>query len=198
MPPLAALVGDPIVHMDAAAMLWRIVSVVGGAAVTAFALRRAAGGFIAQNPSVMTGISVAGLLTVAIGAMHGMQQHVFGHGTQAAQLMGLAFAVNASFQVTGAALFRSLGAVDALTVGLVSGSRNVTLVWVAVLPWLGGLPLVEAYLAASVFPIFMLPLLTRAAHRSLQAARPHDRRRRSRAARCPEGARCRGPSPSAG
>jgi hypothetical protein len=50
---------------------------------------------------------------------------------------------------------------DALTVGLVSGNRNVTLVWVVVAPWLGGLPLVEAYLAASVFPIFMLPLLTK-------------------------------------
>ena len=41
------------------------------------------------------------------------------------------------------------------------GNRNVTLVWVVVAPWLGGLPLVEAYLAASVFPIFMLPLLTK-------------------------------------
>ena len=122
---------------------------------------RGAGTFVAQNPSVMTGVSVAGLLTVAVGAMDGMQQHVFGHRWLAVQVMGLAFAVNAGFQAIGALLFRRLGATDALTVGLVSGNRNVTLVWVAVAPWLGDLPLVEAYLAASVFPIFMLPLMTR-------------------------------------
>lgn len=39
---------------------------------------------------------------------------------------------------------------------------------VVVAPWLGGLSLVEAYLAASVFPIFMLPLLTK----MLMARRP--------------------------
>ena len=48
-----------------------------------------------------------------------------------------------------------------MTVGLISGYRNVTLVWVVVAPRLGELPLVEAFLAASVFPIFMLPLLTK-------------------------------------
>lgn len=55
-----------------------------------------------------------------------------------------------------------------MTVGLVSGSRDVTLVWVAVAPWLDQLPRVEACLVASVFPIFMLPLLTK----TLMARRP--------------------------
>ena len=161
MPPLAALLGGSIAHIDAAGMLLRILVVIGAAAAVAFVLRRCAGAFVAQNPSAMTGVSVVGLLTVAIGAMDGMPHHVLGHGWLAAQLMALAFAVNAAFQAIGALLFRRLGAVDALTVGLVSGNRNVTLVWVAVAPWLVDLPLVGAYLAASVFPIFMLPLLTR-------------------------------------
>jgi len=143
------------------AMLGRIVAVIGAAAGTAVLLRRLAGAFVARNPSAMTGISVVGLLAVAIGAMHGMPQHVLGHGTQALQLIGLAFTVNVGFQFLGFVLFSRLGVTDALTVGLVSGNRNVTLVWVVVAPWLGGLPLVEAYLAASVFPIFMLPLLTK-------------------------------------
>jgi len=59
-------------------------------------------------------------------------------------------------------LFSRLGATDALTVGFVSGDRNVTLVWIVVAPCLDGLTLVEAQLPASVFPIFMLPLLTKA------------------------------------
>ena len=161
LPPIAALIGGSTVQIDAVAMLGRIVAVTGAAAGTAFALRRFAGAFVARNPSAMTGVSVVGLLTVAIGAMHGMPGHVLGHGVQALQLMALAFAVNIGFQLVGFVLFSRLGVADALTVGLVSGNRNVTLVWVVVAPWLGGLPLVEVYLAASVFPIFMLPLVAK-------------------------------------
>ncbi len=161
LPPIAALIGGSTVQIDAVAMLGRIVAVIGAAAGTAFALRRFAGAFVARNPSAMTGVSVVGLLTVAVGAMHGMPGHVLGHGVQALQLMALAFAVNIGFQLVGFVLFSRLGVADALTVGLVSGNRNVTLVWVVVAPWLGGLPLVEVYLAASVFPIFMLPLVAK-------------------------------------
>ena len=161
LPPIAALIGGSAVPVDSVQMLGRIVAVIGAAACAAFLLRRYAGAFVANNPSAMTGVSVVGLLTVAIGAMQGMPQHVLGHGQQAMQLVGLAFAVNIAFQVIGFALFSRLSICDALTVGLVSGNRSVTLVWVAVAPWLDGLPLVEDYLAASVFPIFMLPLLTK-------------------------------------
>jgi BASS family bile acid:Na+ symporter len=161
LPPIAALIGGSAAQIDAVAMLGRIVAVIGAAAGTAVLLRRFAGAFVVRNPSAMTGVSVVGLLAVAIGAMHDMPQHVLGHGMQALQLIGLAFTVNIGFQFLGFVLFSRLGVADALTVGLVSGNRNVTLVWVVVAPWLGGLPLVEAYLAASVFPIFMLPLLTK-------------------------------------
>jgi len=161
LPAIAALLGGGAAHIDAVAMLVRIAAVIGAAAGAAVLLRRFAGAFVARNPSAMTGVSVVGLLAVAIGAMHGMPQHVLGHGLQALELMGLAFAVNVGFQLVGFILFSRLGAADALTIGLVSGNRNVTLVWVVVAPWLGELPLVEAYLAASVFPIFMLPLLTK-------------------------------------
>jgi hypothetical protein len=51
----------------------------------------------------------------------------------------------------------------ALTVGLVSGNRNVTLAWAAASASLMGQQQVELYLAASVLPIFMLPALTRPA-----------------------------------
>ena len=168
LPPITALIGGSAAHIDAVAMFGRIVAVIGASAGVAFLLRRFAGNFVLRNPSAMTGVSVVGLLTVAIGAMHGMPEHVLGHGVQAMQLMGLAFAVNIGFQLVGFLLFSRLGFTDALTVGLVSGNRNVTLVWVVVAPWLGGMPLVEVYLAASVFPIFMLPLLTKL----LMARRP--------------------------
>jgi BASS family bile acid:Na+ symporter len=160
LPPIAALIGGAAAHIDAVVMLGRIVALVGASAGAAWLVRRYAGACVARNPSAMTGVSVAGLLMVAIGAMHGMPSLVLDHGTQALQLIGLAFAVNVGFQLAGFLLFTPLGTADALTIGLVSGNRSVTLIWVVIGPWLGELPLVEAYLAASLFPIFMLPLLT--------------------------------------
>jgi hypothetical protein len=61
----------------------------------------------------------------------------------------------------GALLFARCARVDALTVGLISGNRNVTLVWAAAAPALALQPEVELFVAMSVFPIFMLPLVTR-------------------------------------
>ena len=161
LPHLAAPLGGSAAQINAVAMLGRIVAVIGAAAGTPMLLRRFAGASVVRNLSAMTGVSVVGLLTVAIGAMHRMPQHMSGHGVRALQLMLLAFAVNISFQLAGFVPFWRLGVADALTVGLVSGNRNVTLVWVGVASWLDGLPLVEAYLGASVFAIFMLPLLTK-------------------------------------
>lgn len=96
----------------------------------------------------MTGISVVGLLTIAIGAMHGMPQLVFGNGVQALSLLALAFAVSAGFQQVGFMLFLGLGKADAITIGLISDYRNVTLTWVVVAPWHGGLPLMTKRLIA--------------------------------------------------
>ena len=104
-----------------------------------FAARRLArlhfaGACVARNPNAMTGVSVVGLLTVAIGAMHGMPQHVLRNGMQAVQLMALAFAVNLGCQLVGFLLFWPLGTAYAMTSGLIKGNRNVTLVWVVVAP----------------------------------------------------------------
>ena len=158
LPPLAHAIGAFELHIDAAGLMWRLACVVVGAAATAAALRRYAGRFVDANPLAMTGISVLGLIVVAIGAMHGMRSQLHDHGSDVALALAVAFALNAGFQLLGAAVFARLGRRDALTMGLVSGNRNVTLIWVAAAPWLAGAPGVDLYLAASVFPIFMLPL----------------------------------------
>ena len=158
LPPAALLLGGLHLHLDPVTMTLRIGTVVGGAALVAAALRRFAGGFVDANPQAMTGVSVVGLIVVAMGAMQGMQQQLASHLGTVGAALGVAFAVNAGFQALGAAIFVRHGADDALTVGLMSGNRNVTLVWVAVLPWLSQMPGTELYLAAAVFPIFMLPL----------------------------------------
>jgi predicted Na+-dependent transporter len=158
LPPAALALGAIALHMDAGALMLRLALLVGGAATVAAALRRWAGGWVDSNPHAMTGVSVLGLIVGAMGAMHGMQAQWLQHGQDMALNLVLAFALNAGFQWLGTVLFAPLGRTDALTAGLLSGNRNVSLVWVAAMPWLAGLPGAELYFAASVFPIFMLPL----------------------------------------
>lgn len=100
--PIAALPGGSAAQIDAVAKLGRIVAVIGAAAGTAGVLRRFAGALVVRNPSAITGASVVGLLTVALGAMHGMAQQVPGNGAQTLQLMGLAFAVNVGLHSSSA------------------------------------------------------------------------------------------------
>jgi len=158
LPPAAAALGAVELHIDAALLTLRLGLVVMGAAALSAALRRCANDFVRHSAHAMTGDSVLGLLVVAIGAMRGMQPQVLLHGRDVVSAPAAAFALNLGFQAVGAMLFARLGVTDTLTVGLVSGNRNVTLVWAAAAPWLAHAPDVELFLAASVFPIFMLPL----------------------------------------
>jgi BASS family bile acid:Na+ symporter len=161
LPPLAASLAGAEVAIDPAALSARLALIIGGAAATAWLLRRHAGGWVAANPHAMTGLSVLGLIVAAIGSMRGMQGHILAAPAEALALLGLAFLANAGFQVIGGVLFAGLERTRALTVGLVSGNRNITLVWAAAAPALAEHPGVELFLAMSVFPIFILPLVTR-------------------------------------
>jgi predicted Na+-dependent transporter len=163
LPPLASWLAGYQLHIDPVAMTERLLLIVGGACACATLLRRYAGRFVSQNPHAMTGIAVLGLILVAIGAMRGMRNYFVAHPQEVANYVALAFAVNAGFQGLGAILFAPAGRLHALTVGLVSGNRNVTLAWAAASASLIGQQQVELYLAASVLPIFMLPALTRPA-----------------------------------
>ncbi|MGG5823881.1 hypothetical protein [Falsiroseomonas sp. HW251] len=158
--PLAVALAGAEMVVDPLAMSLRLGAIIGGAALTAWLLRRYAGRWVADNPNAMTGIAVLGLLLVAIGAMRGMRDEIMEAPGQAALLLGLAFLVNAALQAVGALLFTALERHRALTVGLVSGNRNITLVWAAAAPFLADHPGVELFLAMSVFPIFMLPAAT--------------------------------------
>lgn len=163
LPPLASALAGYELQIDPVVMAERLVLIVGGACLGAALLRRCAGRLVAENPHAMTGIAVLGLILVAVGAMRGMRGMFLAHPQEVAQVLVLAFAVNAGFQVLGTALFAAAGMQRALTVGLVSGNRNVTLAWAAAGASLMGQEQVELYLAMSVFPIFMLPALTRRA-----------------------------------
>ena len=107
----------------------------------------------------MTGIAVVALVVFALGAMHGMRAQFAAHPGAVALYLGLAFVVNAGFQLLGAALFARTGLDCAATVGLISGNRNIGLAWAAVGSGLP--PLVELFFAMSVLPIYMLPAVAK-------------------------------------
>jgi len=161
LPPLASELAGYQLHIDPLDMAQRLLLIVGGACMCAALLRRFAGGFVSENPHAMTGVAVLGLILVAIGAMRGMQSLFLEQPREVARVFLLAFAVNAGFQALGTVLFWPAGRLRALSIGLVSGNRNVTLVWAALGTSLVDAPMVELYLAMSVFPIFMMPVLTR-------------------------------------
>ena len=158
MPAAVAAYGTPGWTIDSLALFERMATLIGGAAVAAVLLRRFASGWIDGHPEALTGASVLGLIVVALGVMDGMQPLFVGHAGAVGQTMLIAFAANVGMQLLGAALFSPLGWRDAATAGLLSGNRNVTLVAAVFAPWLNELPEVRLYIAASVFPIFMLPL----------------------------------------
>ena len=158
---IGGLGGQTTAAIDTAGMLIRVALVVGGAACAASALRLVTRDAVKRNPMVMVGLSVVGLIVVGIGAMDGVQPVLRAHAGDVFGWIALAFALNGGLQIAGTLLFARTGARHALSVGLISGNRNVTLIWVAVAPWLQASPQAEVFLAASVFPIFMLPMLTR-------------------------------------
>jgi hypothetical protein len=155
---LANLMAGAQLEIDMAALSLRLTVFVGGAAACSWLLQRYAGASVRANPHAMTGVSVVGLIVVAVGAMHGMDQQIRTDPLGALEILMLALSMNILLQIAGAALFFHGGQVRSLTIGLVSGNRNVTLVWAAATPFLAAHPGAELFLAMSVFPIFILPL----------------------------------------
>ncbi len=159
MPWLATTLGVLAPGMDPLTMALRLAAVIGGACLASWVLRRWAPRFVVENPSAMTGIAVLALIVFAVGAMHGMQDYLRREPGVVSLTLAVAFAVNAGFLLLGAMLFAGFGRGAALTVGLLSGNRSVGLAWAAVSGALT--PSLELFLAMSLLPIYVLPVLIR-------------------------------------
>jgi hypothetical protein len=73
----------------------------------------------------------------------------------------LVAAVVLVLQMAGAAVFSFMGRQRALTAGLVSGCRNVALIWAAAAPAVAGRADAELFLACSSITVMLLPILLR-------------------------------------
>jgi bile acid:Na+ symporter, BASS family len=123
-------------------------------------VKRFAGDFVRSNPDVMTGIAVAALFVAGLGSMRGMQATFVAEPLQTLGLLGLAYRVFAAAQVSGTVLFWRYGRSAALTAGLMSSTRTITLAWVV----LGSdlMPLADVFFGCAMVAKYTAPALMKA------------------------------------
>jgi len=161
MPAFAALLGVDV-SLDMSRLAWRLALIIGSAVVLARIARRWRDRVrpVLPDQSAAAGVAVVGLVIVGLAMMSGIRAHWATDPDAFRLFVAAAIAANLGAGLMGAVLFARWGMRDALTVGLVSGNRNVTLAWAAA----GStLPMAtEAYLAACVLPVLALPLAVKA------------------------------------
>lgn len=160
IPALAALLGGYHLDIDPVATCSELVFLIGGAGVAAIAVKRLAGDLVRQNPEAMTGIAVLAMFLVGMGSMRGMQAHLLAQPLTSLEFVLMAYVLLFGAELAGACLFWRYGRSVALTAGLVSGTRTITLAWVV----LGDhvMPLADLFLAASMVAKYTAPGLTKA------------------------------------
>ena len=159
IPALAALFGGYRLDIDPLQTCLHLVLLVGGALVASVMAKRLASTFIRENPEAMTGIAVLAMFLAGMGSMRGMQAHLLAQPATSLSFVLLAYVLLFGAELTGTLLFWRYGRTAALTAGLISGTRTITLAWVV----LGDkvLPLADLFLAASMVAKYTAPGLTK-------------------------------------
>jgi BASS family bile acid:Na+ symporter len=159
VPALAALFGGCQLNIDPVMTCLQLILIIGSAFVVSVLAKRLAGTFIRGNPEAMTGIAVVAMFLAGMGSMRGMQAHLLAQPAISLEFVLLAFGLLFAAELTGTLLFWRYGRTAALTAGLISGTRSITLAWVV----LGNsvLPLADLFLATSMVAKYTAPGLTK-------------------------------------
>jgi predicted Na+-dependent transporter len=159
MPWLAAGLGGYHLAINPATMSVHLLLLIGGSAFTAYLVRRFAAGFVRDNPDAMTGFSVFSLVLAGTGSMAGMQSYFFARPVVTLELLALAYALNFGFQCAGTLIFWRSARNAALTAGLISGTRTITLAWVVLGTSI--LPLANVFFGVGMVAKYTAPALTK-------------------------------------
>jgi BASS family bile acid:Na+ symporter len=159
IPAFAAMFGGYTLDIDPLATCLHLVFLIGGAFLAAVAVKRLASTFVRENPEAMTGIAVFAMFLAGMGSMRGMQAHLLAQPQTSLEFVLLAFVMLFAAELVGTFLFWRYGRTAALTAGLISGTRTITLAWVV----LGNkvLPLADLFLATSMIAKYTAPGLTK-------------------------------------
>ena len=168
LPPLAAALLGVALELDVGTFMLRLASIVGGAFAIAWLARRLVPeAAIARNARALDGVAVIWMVVFAIGIMDGVTALALAHPGYVIGATIAAFAANVALQAVGALVWLRQGMQRALTVGLLTGNRNMGLVLVA----LGGDASLElvAFFAVAQIPMYVLPGLLLPVYRRLVA-----------------------------
>ncbi|NOJ38408.1 hypothetical protein [Bradyrhizobium australiense] len=158
IPCFATVLGLGIAF-DMSALAIRLLTIIGAAGLVAFLTIRFRRHLIPVLPDqrAATGIAVIGLIIVGLATSQGIRAHWINNPLSFDVMLAAAIVANFGLCALATLMFAKLGLQTAGTIGLVTGNRNVTLVWAAAS---FGLPsLAEGYVAASVIPVLALPLI---------------------------------------
>ncbi len=158
IPCFATVLGLGIAF-DMGGLAIRLFSIIGAAGLVAFLAIRFHRHLIPVLPDqgAATGIAVIGLIIVGLATSQGIRAQWTSNALRFDVMLAAAIVFNFGLCILATTTFARLGWHTAGTIGLVSGNRNVTLVWAAAS---FGLPsLAEGYVAACVIPVLALPLI---------------------------------------
>lgn len=159
--PCFAAVLDLGIAFDMSALAIRLFSIIGAAGLVGFLAIRFHRHLISVLPDLRaaTGIAVIGLIIVGLATSQGIRSQWTSNALRFDVMLVAAIVANFGLCALATLTFARLGLQTAGTIGLVSGNRNVTLVWAAAS---FGLPsLAEGYVAACVIPVLALPLIVK-------------------------------------
>jgi BASS family bile acid:Na+ symporter len=170
IPLVAALVGGYRLDINPVETCLHLMLLIGGAYLASIAAKRLASAFIRENPEAMTGIAVLAMFLAGMGSMRGVQAHLLVQPQTSLEFVLLAYTLLFGAELLGTFLFWRYGRTAALTAGLISGTRTITLAWVV----LGNkvLPLADLFLATSMVAKYTAPGLTKWLLARLIAAEP--------------------------
>ena len=159
IPALASLLGGYHLDIDPLSTCAELVFLIGGAFLASVIVKRFAGTFVRENPEAMTGVAVSAMFLAGMGSMKGMQAHLLAQPENSLAFVAMAYLLLFGAEILGTLLFWRFGRTAALTAGLVSGTRTITLAWVV----LGDrvLPLADLFLAAGMIAKYTAPGLTK-------------------------------------
>ena len=164
LPPLVLGLLGVHLELGIAALMFRLVLFIGGAVTLAALTRRLLGAArIVRLRDELGGVNVVLLMLFAVAIMDGVGAIALHRPHELLLYVACALAVSVVQQALGTLGFLWHGRAEALTVGLVSGNRNMASVWASL--GAAATPELTLFFIAVQVPIYILPALLRPFYR---------------------------------
>src|SRR5579859_7017627 len=173
LPPLLLGLMGLDLGIGIAPLMLRLALFVGGAGLLAGFLRWGLGPErLRRYGAEISGINVLLLVLFAVAVMDGMPQQLVGEPLRVLAYCVAALSASVGLQAISFLTFGWLGRLDALTVGLIGGNKNMAVVWASLSAATASSPDLMLYFACAQLPIYLLPAALAPVYRRLGATMP--------------------------